>query len=180
MKRINPDEADKLTTPVAAHTRQKRPRISIPADLPREDVIHDLPANQKICPHDGHALKAIGEEIHEQLDIIPAQVKVLRHLRKKYACPCCENYLITADKPQQPIEKSIASPGLLAYIAINKYADALPLYRQSEIFTRLGIALDRTNLANWMIRCGDLAQPLINLLQDKLLDQAVVHRDETL
>lgn len=173
------DTEQPKSTPVAAHTRTKRPRISIPADLPREDIIHDLPDDQKVCPHDGTALKAIGEETHEQLDIIPAQVKVLRHIRKKYACPCCERYLITANKPKQPIEKSIASPGLLAYVAINKYVDALPLYRQSEIFKRLGIELDRTNLANWMIKSGELIQPLINLLQDRLLEQAALHMDET-
>lgn len=164
---------------VASHQRKAKPRVSIPDDLPRDVIVHDLPDDQKVCPHDGATLKAIGEETHEQLDIIPAQVKVLRHIRKKYACPCCESYLVTANKPKQPIEKSIASPGLLAYIAINKYADALPLYRQSEIFKRLGIALDRTNLANWMIKSGELLQPLINLLQDKLLEQAVLHMDET-
>lgn len=86
---------------------------------------------------------------------------------------------MTAKKPKQPIEKSIASPGLLAFVATQKYCDALPLYRQSEMFKRIGIALDRSNLANWMIRCGELVQPLINLLHDHLLDRSLVHMDET-
>lgn len=163
---------------VAEHKRQKK-RTSIPADLPRIDIIHDLPADQKNCPHDGTALKQIGFESHEQLDIIPASVRVLHHKRLKYACPCCEKHIVTASKPAQPIEKSIASPGLLAHIAIQKYADALPLYRQGEIFKRIGVELDTTTLANWMIRCGALVQPLINLLHEKILEQSVLHADET-
>lgn len=163
---------------VAEHKRKKK-RISIPADLPRVDIIHDLPADQKCCPHDGTELKPIGFESHEQLDIIPASVRVLHHKHLKYACPCCEKHIVTASKPAQPIEKSIASPGLLAHIAIQKYADALPLYRQSEIVKRIGVELDTTTLANWMIRCGALVQPLINLLHERILEQPVLHADET-
>jgi len=178
----NLEEAALIDTPsvtVASHQRKARPRVSIPDDLPREEIIHDLPESEKTCPHDGEALTCIGEDIHEQLDIVPAKIKVLRHIRKKYACPCCEQYVVTASKPKQPIEKSIAAPGLLAYVAVSKYADALPLYRQAQMFKRLGIKLDRTNLANWMIACGTLIQPIINLLQDRLHEQSVVHMDET-
>jgi len=163
---------------VAEHTRKKK-RTSIPADLPRLEIIHDLPADQKRCPHDGMDLKQIGFESHEQLDIIPAKIQVLQHKRLKYACPCCEKHIVTASKPAQPIEKSIASPGLLAHIAIQKYADALPLYRQGAIFKRIGVELDTTTLANWIIRCGTLVQPLINLLHEKILEQSILHADET-
>lgn len=163
---------------IAEHTRKKK-RTSIPADLPRIEIIHDLPADQKACPHDGTALTQIGFESHEQLDIIPASVRVLHHKRLKYACPCCEKHIVTASKPAQPIEKSIASPGFLAHIAIQKYADALPLYRQVEIIKRIGVELDTTTLANWMIRCGVLVQSLINLLHEKILEQSVLHADET-
>lgn len=167
------------TVAVQSHQRRKRPRVSIPADLPREQIIYDVADEQKICPHDGTVLNDIGSEDHEQLELIPAQVKVIQHIRKKYACPCCNRYVVTANKPKQPIEKSIAGASLLAYVATNKYCDALPLYRQSELFNRIGITLDRTNLANWMIRCGELIQPLINLLCDRLLEQPIIHMDET-
>ncbi|WP_049721473.1 IS66 family transposase [Gilvimarinus polysaccharolyticus] len=167
------------TIDVPSHTRRKQPRVSLPANLPREEVLYELPESERVCPHDGAELKAIGTEDHEQLDIIPAQAKVIVHRRQKYVCPCCEKHHVTATKPKQPIEKSIASAGLLAYVATQKYCDALPLYRQSEIFKRAGLALDRTNLANWMIRSGQLVQPLINLLHDKLLAQPVIHLDET-
>ena len=164
---------------VASYTRQKKPRVSIPDDFPREEIIYDLADDQKTCPHDGSELQVIGSDDHEQLDIIPAQVKVIRHKRLKYACPCCNQHIVTAKKPKQPIEKSIASPGLLAFVATQKYCDALPLYRQSEIFKRLGIELDRSNLANWMMKSGELVQSLINLLQDHLLERSLVHMDET-
>ena len=163
---------------VQGHQRRVQ-RIRIPADIPRDTIVHDLPDDEKVCPHDGTPLKEIGSEQHEQLDLIPAQLKAIVHLRKKYACPCCEQYVVTATKPKQPIEKSIASPGLLAHIAVSKYADALPLYRLCEIFKRIGIELDRTTLANWMIRCGELVQPLINLISEHVQRQTVVHLDET-
>lgn len=176
---VEEDIAEPETTTVKSHTRARKPRVSIPENFPREEIIHDIAESEKACPHDGTPLKSIGSEDHEQLDIIPAKIKVIRHKRLKYACPCCESYVITADKPKQPIEKSIASPGLLAYIATGKYADALPLYRQSEMFKRIGIELDRTNMANWMVRCGELAQPLINLLIEHLHQQSCLHMDET-
>jgi hypothetical protein len=87
---IENEIVEEITVP--AHTRKKKKRVSIPSDLPREDIIHDLSEAEKICPHDGTALKCIGEETSEQLDIVPAKIKVLRHLRKKYACPCCEKH----------------------------------------------------------------------------------------
>lgn len=171
------EDSTEITVP--AHTRKKKKRVSIPPELPREEIVHDLEEADKVCPHDGTELKYIGDETSEQLDIEPAKIKVLRHLRKKYACPCCEKHLITATKPAQPIEKSIASPGLLAYVTVSKYVDALPLYRQVAIFKRIGIELDRTTLANWMIKMGSLVQPLINRLQEVCAEQRVLHMDET-
>jgi transposase len=177
---IEADNATPINTlEIPAHTRSTKRRVSIPADIPRVDIIHDLPDDQKICPHDGTALKRIGSENHVQLDIIPAKVQALNHIRYKYACPCCEKYLLTATKPAQPIEKSIASPGLLAYITTQKYVDALPLYRQVEIFKRIGVEMDRGTLASWMTKCGQLVQPLINLVHEKILAQDFLHMDET-
>ncbi|MCZ0867270.1 IS66 family transposase [Dasania sp. GY-19] len=164
---------------IPAHTRKKQKRASIPADIPREEIIHDLADSEKVCPHDGTALKCIGEESSEQLDIIPAKITVLRHLRKKYACPCCEQYLVTAAKPAQPIEKSIAAPGLLAHVAVSKYCDGLPLYRQINMFKRIGVELDRSTLANWMIKLGSLVQPLINRLHEITCEQSLLYMDET-
>jgi len=170
------DDNDTITVPT--HQRKRSGRKKLPEDLPRIEVIHDLPDEEKVCPQ-GHALNAIGEKISEQLDIVPMKIQVIRHIRKQYVCPCCNGFLKTAAKPKQPIEKSQASAGLLAYIAVSKYADSLPLYRQSTILSRFGIDMNRTTLANWMIRCGELVQPLINRFEDYLLSQPYLHMDET-
>jgi len=168
---------------VPSYKRKRSGRKKLPEDLPRIEVIYDLSDEEKVCPHDGHTLKEIGEKASEQLDIIPMQIQVIRHIRKQYACPCCEKngngYLKTATKPKQPIEKSQASAGLLSYIAVSKYADSLPLYRQSQIFKRFDIEMNRSTLANWMIKCGELVQPLINRFEEQLLNQPVIHMDET-
>jgi transposase len=170
-------EAPEVT--VKPHIRQRRGRPALPPELPREEVVYDLAEADKVCPHDGTVLEQIGEETSEQLDIIPAQVKVIRHVRLKYACPCCQQHVATATKPAQALGKSIAAPGLLAYIATAKYVDALPLYRQTQQFARLGVALDRTTLANWMVKCGALVQPLINRLTEQILEHPVIGMDET-
>ncbi len=120
-------DADMIAVP--AHRRKRGGRKPLPPEWPRIEVVHELPESECICPHDGATLKVIDEVATEQLDIIPAQVRVIRHIRKKYACPCCDGTIKTAPMPNQPIPKSRVSPGLLAYVVINKFADALPLYR---------------------------------------------------
>ena len=171
------EDADDVI-PVPAHTRKKRGRKPLPDNLPRIDVIHDLPESERHCDHDGRLLSEIGEVISEQLDIIPAKIQVIRHIRKKYACTCGQ-CIKTAPLPAQPIPKSMASPGLLAHIAVSKYQDALPLYRQETILQRIGVDLPRATLANWMIQVGTLIQPVINLLRDRLLDYDILQMDET-
>ncbi len=170
-------EADSVDVP--AHVRTRPTRKPLNKDLPRVAVVHDLAEADKVCPHDGTALECIGTVDSEQLDIVPATVRVLRHERRKYGCPCCKQHMATAPMTAQPIPKSQASPGLLAFVAAAKYVDALPLYRQTKQFERLGLSCSRTTLARWMMRCGQLVQPLINLLRDELLALDVVHIDET-
>jgi transposase len=163
---------------VAAHKRKKRGRKPIPDHLPRIDVVHEIPESERRCDHDGRLLTEIDQVISEQLDIIPAKIRVLRHIRKKYACDCGQ-CIKTAAMPVQPIPKSLASPGLLAHIAVSKYQDALPLYRQETILQRIGVDMPRATLANWMIKAGTLVQPIINLLQDRLLSYDILQMDET-
>ena len=166
------------TTTVEAHQRKKPKRKNLPAFLPRIDIIHDLPEDQKICSC-GCALTKIKEVISEQLDIIPQVVQVLCHKRIKYACRSCDQTIKTAPLPPQPIPKSMASPGLLAHIAVSKYCDHLPLYRQAQIFKRNDIDLNRGTLSQWMIHCGILVQPIINLMMDRLLEYDIAYSDET-
>jgi len=111
--------------------------------------------------------------------VVPLKVRVIQHVRKKYACKQCEDTVKTSPLPPQPVPKSMASPGLLAHIMVSKYLDALPLYRQQRIFARQDIHLPRQTQANWMIRCRHLFQPLLNLMRDELLSGPVIHCDET-
>ncbi len=175
--------ADNLTTVSHAVTQTTTPankpgRKVLPAELPRVEIVHDLSLDQQQCP-EGHPLTEIGVEISEQLDIIPAKVQVIRHIRKKYACPCCQAGVKLAPMPPQPIPKSNASPNLLAFIVTGKFLDGLPLYRQTRQFDRIGVNLPRATLANWTIHCGGLIQPLINLMQDQVNAYPVQQIDET-
>ena len=177
----DPEEGDAetdATVEIAAHRRNKRGRKPLPDTLPRLEVVHELPEAERICPHDGGSLKEIGESVSEQLDIVPATIRVIRHIRRKYACQC-GRCIRTAPLAPQPIPKSLASPGLLAHVAVSKYTDALPLYRQEQILERIGVEIPRATLANWMIRAGALIQPLINLLRDTVLGYDIVSMDET-
>ena len=171
------DEAAESVT-VEAHTRKKRGRKALPDTLPRMDIVYELEEAARRCPHDGQTLIEIGDVVSEQLDIVPAKIQVLRHIRKKYAC-ACGHCIKTAPLPAQPIPKSLASPGLLAHVTVSKYQDALPLYRQESILQRIGVDIPRATLANWMIQAGTLIQPLINLLRDQMLVYDIIQMDET-
>ena len=173
-----PDAPETITIP--AYDRVRRGRKKLSAHLPRIDVVHDLSDAEKICPTDGATLERIGQETSEQLQLIPAQVRVIRHIRPKYSCPCCRSGVRIAPVPAAIFPKSIATPSLLAHIATAKFVDGIPLYRQQPQFGRMGIPLGRATMALWMIRLGgSLLVPLINLLNELLRAESVLHCDET-
>lgn len=169
---------------VPAHKRKKKGRKPLPEGLPRVEVIHDISDEEKQCDC-GSQLSCIGEEVSEQLDYEPAKLKVIRHIRPKYACKTCEgvevegNTVSIAPAPKQFIEKSIASAGLLAHLFTAKFVDGLPYYRQEKQFSRLGYELSRTNMANWTIQAGEKLEKLIELLRHELLSGPLIHMDET-
>ena len=171
-------EAD-AGTEVAAHRRARAKRAPLPDTLERVDIEHELAESERTCPHHGVELERFAEVVSEQLDIVPAKVRVLRHIRGKYRCPSCEGHLRTAAMPAQPLAKSFASPGLLAFIVTAKYVDGLPLYRQQQQFGRIGVELSRTTLARWVVGMGELVVPLMNLLHEELLGRAYLLMDET-
>ena len=174
------EEAPDDQVEVPAHKRSKRGRKPLDAALPREVVRHELPEGERVCPHDGAALAEIGVEVSEQLDIIPQQVRVIRHERVKYACPCCDGGLRLAAKPPQIIPKGLLSEAALAWVISAKYLDGLPLYRQAALLGRFGgTHWSRNTLAASVVRAGTAVQPVINLLRDSLLDSFIVHGDET-
>jgi transposase len=173
------ETADPAPIRVQGHERQPRRRPRLSPDLPRVEVVHDLSDAEKICAEHGCALAPLSEVTSEQLEFQPAKLYVLRHIQKTYTCPCCTGQVVTAAKPPSLLPKSLATPSLLAWITASKFCDGLPLYRQSAIFARLGVTLDRTTMAQWMIRVGEQVQPLVNLLWDRLRAQRIVHMDET-
>jgi len=168
---------DQIT--VSGHKRLRGKRKPLPKELPREEIIIDLADEDKICIHDGTPLKKIGEDVSEKLDVIPMQAKVIRTVRIKYGCPCCAEGVRTPPVPACLIPKSIATPGLLAFIAVSKYQDALPFYRLENIFERYGIEISRETMARWMIRLAAGLRPLYNILQDEILASDYIHTDET-
>jgi transposase len=167
-------EAEEVVAPVKRRGKRK----PLPANLPRVEVIHELPEYERTCTC-GACKQVIGEETSEQLEIIPMQVRVIRHIRKTYACKACETAPVTADKPAQLIEKSLASPSVLAMLLTTKYADGIPLYRFEKMLSRHGIDIPRQTLARWVIQSGEQLQPLLNLMRDQLLGYPVLHCDET-
>ncbi len=164
---------------VPAHVRKRGGRKPLPAELPRVEVIYTLDDGACSCGHCSKKLVVIGEKVSEQLDITPARVQVIRHVKKTYACDHCQGRPTTAAMPAQPIPKSMASPGTLAHVATAKYVDGLPLYRQEQQLKRIGVDLPRSTLAHWMVKAGHLVQPLINLLRDRLLSHDIIAMDET-
>jgi transposase len=174
------DEPNEAEVDVPAHTRRKRGRRPLPDFLPVEEHLHDLPEDQKVCGNDAsHRLVEIGRETSDQLKFIPATVAIVRHIRPKYACPTCKDRVRIAPMPKLPIPKSLATPSLLAHVATSKYADALPLYRQEKIFARLGVDLARGTLASWMVKMGELVEPLVERIADEIRSGSFVQADET-
>ena len=171
---------DDDTVTVPAHKRAKRGRKPLDPALAREVVRHELPEAERMCPHDGATLQEIGVEASEQLDIIPQQVRVIRHERVKYACPCCDFALRLAAKPEQVIPKGLFSEGLLAWVITSKYMDGLPLYRQAALLARFGGSdISRNTMAASVVRVGQAVQPVINLLRDLVLEAPLIYGDET-
>ena len=166
--------------------RKGHGRRRIPDDLPRERRIHDLPDEEKPCPCCGTMRTLIGQETSEQLDYVPAKVKVIEHVRLKYICKDCEAkaaeggpQIATAEKPLAPIEKGLAAPGLLAHVIVSKYADHLPLHRLEKIFQRHGIDISRSTLCDWMRQSAEALRPLYDVMIGDVRDGKVIHTDDT-
>jgi len=164
---------------IKSHTRKKHPvRRSLPKDLPREVIVHDISDTEKTCGCGSHLVR-IGEEITEQLKYIPAQLSVVQHVRPKYACKPCQETVKIAPMPILFLPKCIATPELVAYTIIAKYCDHLPLYRQESIWNRLEIDLPRSSLCGWILKTAELCEPLVKLLQKLIIHYDYAQADET-
>jgi len=159
----------------------------LPAHLPREvqehlpetdDTHHDSTGQPCGCTACGARLRKIGEDVSEQLEYVPAHFKVIRHVRPKLVCVGCQA-IFQASAPSRPIARGVAGAGLLAHVLVAKYCDHLPLYRQSGIYARSGVELDRSTLAGWVDQAGQLLDPLVAALGRYTLAAAKVHADDT-
>lgn len=162
--------------------RQAKPargkRAPLPAELPRIDIVHDVPEAERRCAC-GTPMVEIGQEVSEQLDIVPMQIRVLRHIRKRYGCPGGEQAPVIAALPARVLPKSNASNDLLAMLLTLKYVDGLPLARIEHVLARSGVTVPRQTQARWIIGTARALQPLHNLMRDALLESPVLHMDET-
>jgi len=168
---------EKQTSDTPAPKPPKRNRGALPAHLPRDEVIVDV--EDKTCPCCGKPLHVIGEDRSEMLDYIPARLRVRVIRRPRYGCRGCEEAVVQAPAPERPIDGGMATEALLAHVLVNKYSEHLPLYRQSQIFAREGVTLDRSTLANWVGRACWWLAPLHELLLSTVLSSPVVFADDT-
>jgi transposase len=153
-----------------------RGRKPLPRHLKRERVEHDLAESEKHCAECGEDLRRIGEEVSERYEYIPAQMKVIEDVCRKYACSCTVK---TAGKPGQPIEKSTAGASVLAQVIVAKFADHLPLHRQGKMFRRHGVEIADQTMCGWMGQCAALLEPLYGRLKRHVLASKVVGTDDT-
>ena len=160
---------------VAVAVRSERPRRALPDHLPRENVVH-APACH--CPQCGGDLRALGEDVSEVLDYVPARFRVIRHVRPKLACVKCD-CIVQVPAVSRPITRGLPGAGLLAHILVSKYADHLPLYRQSEIYAREGVELERSTLADWVGKSFALLEPVVEHLGRYVVAGTKLHADDT-
>ena len=155
-------------------------RRKLPKKLPRKVILHDLDESEKTCPCCGEGLTRIGENSLEQLDYTPASLYVLNHVTPQYACKhCADSKPISKERPLLPIEKGLAGPGLLAHVAVSKYADHLPLNRLENILSRHGVDITRSTMCDWMRQTADLLWPLYVLMREEVLASRAIHTDDT-
>lgn len=158
--------------------KSKRPTLrQLPDHLPREDVIHtDSP--DCTCGACGAGLRQIGQDVSEVLEYEPGSFKVIRHVRPKFACATCHT-ITQAPAANRPIDRGLAGAGLLTHVVVGKYCDHLPLYRQSQIYAREGVDIDRSTLVDWVAGCARLLQPLANAVRRYVMSAYKIHTDDT-
>ena len=188
-KPVNPDDVPSRSEPAEELRRVKRRKgrrnLANFENLPVTTCIHELSEQERACPCCGIERKEIGTDHSWQVEYLPGHFERIHHLRKKYACPACEStgnnpQMETAAKPETAIDKGIAGPGLLAYIVTSKFADYLPLYRLEDIFQRQGFEISRATQSVWCGDIADLAEPLYELMAERVRASHVVATDDTI
>jgi len=159
------------STPTAKPTRR-----ALPDHLPRQTQRHE--PKEAVCPECQGELRKLGEDVSEMLEYVPASFVVIRHVRTKLSCTQCD-CIVQAEAPSRPIARGMAGPGLLAHVLVSKYCDHLPLYRQSEIYGRQDVELERSTLADWVGGSARLLEPLVEALRRYVMAASKLHADDT-
>jgi transposase len=160
------------STPAAA----KPTRRALPDHLPRQTHRHE--PKETVCPECQGELRKLGEDVSEVLEYVPASFLVIRHVRPKLSCTKCD-CIVQAEASSRPIERGVAGPGLLAHVLVSKYCDHLPLYRQSEMYARQDVELERSTLADWVGGTSRLLEPLVEALRRYVMAAGKLHADDT-
>src|SRR5215469_2369981 len=172
-----PKPSEPASVPVTWGTpTAKSPRAALPDHLPRQTQRHDPKA--KVCPQCHGELRKLWEDVSEMLEYVPASFVVIRHVRTKLSCTQCD-CIVQAVAPSRPMERGAAGPGLLAHVLVSKYCDHQPLYRQSEIYARQGVELERSTLADWVGASSRLVEPLVEALHGYVMEAGKLHADDT-
>jgi transposase len=172
-----PAPLEPTSLPASATTTGAKPsRHALPGHLPRETRRHE--PKETVCPQCQGELRKLGEDVAEVLEYVPASFRVIRHVRPKLSCTKCD-CIVQAEAPRRPIERGLAGPGLLAHVLVSKYCDHQPLYRQSEIYARQGIDLERSTLADWVGGASQLLDPLVEALHRYVIAASKLHADDT-
>src|SRR3954468_23764116 len=164
--------------PAPAKNRRGHGRRPLGDHLPRRDVLHDVPEEDRTC-RCGRARARIGEDVTEQLDYIPGKIEVLRHVYPKYACSRCKDGVTTAPTASGPIAGGLAAPGLLAHVLVSKFVEHMPLYRQQDELARADILISRSTLCGWLDQCAQFFKPLAGLMHREVLESEVIQADVT-
>jgi transposase len=174
-EKVNPCEPSSVAATRSA-TRAKPARRALPDHLPRQTRRHE--PKETVCPQCQGELRKLGEDVSEVLEYVPASFVVIRHIRTKLSCTRCD-CIVQAEAPSRPIERGLAGPGLLAHVLVAKYCDHQPLYRQSEIYARQGVELERSTMADWVGGCSQLLSPLVDALHRYVIAAGKLHADDT-
>lgn len=169
------------TTVIAAHERKRTGRTRIPKEFPRQDIVHDLTDEEKVCAHDGTRLERFGEEVSERYGYQKARIWVERHVRPKYSCPCCREGVRIAPVPVSLLPKANVGASLLAHLVANKFVDGIPIYRTCGQLERLNLDLSPSTAGTWVNAAGggEAVSSLVRLMNEELLSAPFVQMDET-
>ncbi len=175
---LNPETEEVTTEPVKENT-VRRGRKPIPDTIPAKEILLIPDESELSCSNCGKEKVEIGREENKTLRYIPAHFEVINYVRPKFACSCGEAGVTIADTPSRPIDKSIAEASLLAHVAVSKYVDHLPLYRQSQIFARYNFAIPRSTMGDWIDKIHQLLEPILLRMKEAILASGYIQADET-